>query len=485
MRVAMSPGRDGSSRARSTARSLENAETTSGMTSRVARAIARRRSAFAAPIAASNASNAPARIFSTARESDASRASRDATTTKATESKASREAASRETASGTSDATNARETGRRGHDDPSGHEAKDFNVRAYAASVGRAVRETAAKGGVDVDAVDAAAREAAKTAREAARRAREATGAGRRGGAETATTGAWMSPKGLVDTAVEAVKEEYRLAMMDPGDAAEERRRAKGYDEAMYEPYDGTTAVATTEAPKPSAFGKLWGGVKSKLGISSAMDKLEGLKKTAPYSKGAELAEDIRERWETSDSPMVHRIQDFQDSLFTETEQGEAYRLIRQRDPMFNMSDFIAEVRRDIPKVLGAYLKGDVDALKETNVSKEMLERLSGQINLWKHEGQFVDPRILDLSEVELMEVRMMENEPLVVLTFSCQQINCVRDKSGAIVEGGEDDIQSVHYLWAMQLIDKKFTTADGREYTKPTWALRELVLRGMMAVAA
>ena len=347
------------------------------------------------------------------------------------------------------------------------------------------VRETAAKGGVDVDAVDAAAREAAKTAREAARRAREATGAGRRGGAENATTASWMSPSGLVGKAVDAVKEEYRLAMMDPGDAAEERRRAKGYDEAMYEPYDGTTAVATTEAPKPSAFGKLWGGVKSKLGISSAMDKLEGLKKTVPYSKGAELAEDIRERWETSDSPMVHRIQDFQDSLFTETEQGEAYRLIRQRDPMFNMSDFIAEVRRDIPKVLGAYLKGDVDALKETNVSKEMLERLSGQINLWKHEGQFVDPRILDLSEVELMEVRMMENEPLVVLTFSCQQINCVRDKSGAIVEGGEDDIQSVHYLWAMQLIDKKFTTADGREYTKPTWALRELVLRGMMAVAA
>lgn len=348
-------------------------------------------------------------------------------------------------------------------------------MRAYAASVGRTMRETAAKSGVDVDAVDAAAREAARRAREAT-----GTGTGARGGKKS-----WMSPSGFAAMAVDAVKEEYRLAMMDPGDAAAERRKAKGYDEAMYEPYDGTTAVATTAAPKPSAFGKLWGGVKSKLGISSAMDKLEGLKKTAPYAKGAELAEDMRERWETSDSPMVHRIQDFQDSLFTETEQGEAYRLIRQRDPMFNMSDFMAEVRRDIPKVLGAYLKGDVDALKETNISKEMLERLSGQMNLWKHEGQFVDPRILDLSEVELMEVRMMENEPLVVLTFSCQQINCVRDKSGAIVEGGEDDIQSVHYLWAMQLIDKKFTTADGREYTKPTWALRELVLRGMMAVAA
>lgn len=159
--------------------------------------------------------------------------------------------------------------------------------------------------------------------------------------------------------------------------------------------------------------------------------------------------------------------------------------MIRQRDPMFNINDFIAEVRRDIPKVLGAYLKGDVEALKQTNISSEMLERLSGQMNLWKHEGQYVDPRILDLSEVELMEVRLMENEPLVVLTFSCQQINCVRDKSGAVVEGAEDDIQSVHYLWAMQLVDKKYTTKDGREYIKPTWALRELVLRGMMAVAA
>ena len=359
----------------------------------------------------------------------------------------------------------------------------DLRARAttYAAEAAAEMRARAKASGIDVDAVDDAAREAGEAARKAGRRAAAAaTGDARAGGKKS-----WTTPSGFAAMAIDAVKEEYRLAMMDPGDAAAERRKAAGYDEAMFEPYDGTTAVATTAATKPSAFGKLWGGVKSKLGIASAFDKLEGLKKTAPYAKGAELAEDMRERWETSDSPVVHRIQDFQDNLFSETEQGEAYRMIRQRDPMFNINDFIAEVRRDIPKVLGAYLKGDVEALKQTNISSEMLERLSGQMNLWKHEGQHVDPRILDLSEVELMEVRLMENEPLVVLTFSCQQINCVRDKSGAVVEGAEDDIQSVHYLWAMQLVDKEYTTKDGRKYTKPTWALRELVLRGMMAVAA
>ena len=124
-----------------------------------------------------------------------------------------------------------------------------------------------------------------------------------------------------------------------------------------------------------------------------------------------------------------------QEGLWTETEQAEAYRIIRQRQPDFEINGFLAEVRRDVPKVLGAYLKGDVEALEKTNTSKEMLERMGGQMRLWQTEQQFVDPRILHLSELELVEVRMMENDPLVVLQFSCQQINCVRNKAGEIVD--------------------------------------------------
>ena len=86
---------------------------------------------------------------------------------------------------------------------------------------------------------------------------------------------------------------------------------------------------------------------------------------------------------------------------------------------------------------------------------------------------------------MELMEVRTMENSPMIVLQFSCQQINCVRNKEWDIVDGAEDDIQAVHYLWAMQLSPKDFVATDGSEYSAQTWQLREMVLRGMMAVAA
>ena len=45
--------------------------------------------------------------------------------------------------------------------------------------------------------------------------------------------------------------------------------------------------------------------------------KLAQLKTTGAYKKGEEALEDLRERWETSDSPIVHRIQDMQEGMWT------------------------------------------------------------------------------------------------------------------------------------------------------------------------
>ena len=339
----------------------------------------------------------------------------------------------------------------------------------------------------------AAAEDAAKAARAAAAGfgtwAKMASGkaaeAGKQGYAGASSR---VPPKasGLFGTVVNAFKEEYRLAMMDPGDAAAERRKQQpGYvAPGPVDEYHGTTAVASVKQKK-TAFQKGWETFAEKTGATSIVEKLNAFKDTVAYKKGNDILSDARERWETSDSLLVHKIQDMQDGMWSETEQAEAYKMIRMRQPDFNINDLLAEVRRDVPKVLGAYLKGDLEALQNTNTSKEMLERMGGQMAVWHAEQQFVDPRILHLSELELVEVRIMEGEPLVVCQFSCQQINCVRDKDGVVMDGAEDDIQAVHYLWAMQLSPKDFVAPDGREYTAQTWQLREMVLRGMMAVAA
>merc|ERR1711970_1156410 len=96
---------------------------------------------------------------------------------------------------------------------------------------------------------------------------------------------------------------------------------------------------------------RMFEDVKQKLGFSEEnLDKLQ---------------EDLRERWETSDSPMVHRIQDASESFFGETDQAEAMKLIRQMDVGFNTSDFLSEVKSTVPDVIKSYLLGDVEALKK------------------------------------------------------------------------------------------------------------------------
>jgi hypothetical protein len=45
------------------------------------------------------------------------------------------------------------------------------------------------------------------------------------------------------------------------------------------------------------------------LGTHPLFQRLASFRNARVFSKSKEVAEDLRERWETSDSPLVHRIQ--------------------------------------------------------------------------------------------------------------------------------------------------------------------------------
>ena len=60
------------------------------------------------------------------------------------------------------------------------------------------------------------------------------------------------------------------------------------------------------------------------------------------------------------------------------------------------------------------------------------------------------DSRVLDIDNLDLAMGKMMEQGPVLVLTFSTQQILCVRDSKGAVVEGDPDKVMRVSYVWVM-----------------------------------
>jgi mitochondrial import inner membrane translocase subunit TIM44 len=236
----------------------------------------------------------------------------------------------------------------------------------------------------------------------------------------------------------------------------------------------GTSELVLSSVPE-SAWQRKWRDMRDSLGGHPIFRVLPG---GALLARGRDVAEAARERWETSDSPLVHRIQDAADALTTESEAAAALREAWARDPSFDMVRFLRHLRHDVPVVIKAYLEGREDDIR-AHCSPEMIERLTGIAAAQAAAGLVPDPTLLDVAEVELVDVKALDGDPVVVVQFSCQQINCTRDTHGNVVEGAPDEVHRVYYYWALQQEAAGYVGEDGAPHP-PRWRLREMLIRGM-----
>lgn len=229
---------------------------------------------------------------------------------------------------------------------------------------------------------------------------------------------------------------------------------------------------------KQSPWSKKWEAFKEKMQGHPLFKRVSGMSEPV-VTKGQEIAEDMRERWETSDNPIVHKIQDINESIFQETDAAASYKEIRRRDPSFSLPEFVAEVQEAIRPVLNAYIKGDVETLKKY-CSPEVIDRCKAEHIAYQSHGIFFDNKILHISDVEVRETKMMGTSPIIIVAFQTQQIYCVRNRDGKITEGGKDTIHTVYYAWAMQQVDVE-ELGEGALY--PIWKLREMQQIGIQAL--
>ncbi|XP_059626018.1 mitochondrial import inner membrane translocase subunit TIM44-2-like [Cornus florida] len=229
---------------------------------------------------------------------------------------------------------------------------------------------------------------------------------------------------------------------------------------------------------KQSKWSKKWEALREKM-QGHPMFKRIGVISKPVVEKSQELAEDMRERWETSDHPVVHKIQDINESVFGETSAALSFKEIRRRDPSFSLPEFIVEVQDVVRPVLNAYFKGDTEVLKKY-CSKEMIERCKAEHGAYESQGIFFDNKILHISEAEVRETKMMGDTPIIIVVFQTQQVYCVRDRQGSVTDGSKDTIHTVYYAWAMQQISAE-ELGEGAVY--PVWKLREMQQLGIQAL--
>jgi import inner membrane translocase subunit TIM44 len=79
-------------------------------------------------------------------------------------------------------------------------------------------------------------------------------------------------------------------------------------------------------------------------------------------------------------------------------------------------------------------------------------------------------------------QVRLVDNDPFVICQFHCQQLKCVRDKFGNVVEGSPDNIHRVYYFWGLQQEKHGVVTADG-VLLPPRWVIKDMLWQSMLAL--
>jgi len=136
--------------------------------------------------------------------------------------------------------------------------------------------------------------------------------------------------------------------------------------------------------------------------------------------------------------------------LFTKTEMSDVLTEICKMDPSFDPIAFSKQCREDIiPNILEAIIHGNIEILEDW-CHEAAFNQLATPMRQAVEQKLRFDSRVLDISDVEIVAGKLMEQGPVLVITFSAQQIMTLRNKSGDIVEGDPDKILRVTYVWAL-----------------------------------
>lgn len=166
---------------------------------------------------------------------------------------------------------------------------------------------------------------------------------------------------------------------------------------------------------------------------------------------------DWKIRYEESENPVIRasrlltdKVSDIMGGMFSKTELSETLTEICRIDPQFTQKDFLRDCETDIiPNVLEAMVRGDLEVLRDW-CFESTYNIIATPIAQAQKAGYFLDSKILDIENVDLAMGKVMEQGPVLIITFQTQQIMCVRDRQRNVVEGDAQKIMRVNYVWVL-----------------------------------
>ncbi|XP_015437368.1 PREDICTED: mitochondrial import inner membrane translocase subunit TIM44 [Dufourea novaeangliae] len=166
---------------------------------------------------------------------------------------------------------------------------------------------------------------------------------------------------------------------------------------------------------------------------------------------------DWKMKYEESDNPVIRasrlltdKVTDLMGGLFQKTELSETLTEICKLDPNFDRVQFLRDCEADIiPNILEAMVQGNLEILKDW-CHEAPYNIIAQPLMQAEKLGYHLDSKVLDINNVDLIMGKVMEQGPVLMISFQCQQIMCVRDTKNKVVEGDPEKVMRVNYIWVL-----------------------------------
>uniref|UniRef100_A0A3Q3A850 Mitochondrial import inner membrane translocase subunit TIM44 n=1 Tax=Kryptolebias marmoratus TaxID=37003 RepID=A0A3Q3A850_KRYMA len=147
---------------------------------------------------------------------------------------------------------------------------------------------------------------------------------------------------------------------------------------------------------------------------------------------------------------MTDKVTDFLGGLFSKTEMSEVLTEILKIDPNFDKDSFLKQCEKDIiPNILEAMIRGELAVLKDW-CYEATYSQLAHPIQQAKALGLLFQSKVLDVDNIDLAMGKMMDQGPVLIITFQAQVVMVIRSPKGDIVEGDPEKVMRMMYVWAL-----------------------------------
>ncbi|KAI4793528.1 hypothetical protein KUCAC02_032662 [Chaenocephalus aceratus] len=152
---------------------------------------------------------------------------------------------------------------------------------------------------------------------------------------------------------------------------------------------------------------------------------------------------------------VTEKMTDVLGGLFSKTEMSEVLTEILKADPSFDKDTFLKQCEGDIiPNVLEAMIRGELELLKDW-CYEATYSQLAHPIQQAKAMGLHFHSKILDIDNIDLAMGKMMDQGPVLIITFQAQPgdgdpKHQRRAGGGGPLHKKKEKVIRMMYVWAL-----------------------------------